>query len=213
MSTTPAGIQRMVADSYQNNPRFRVLDNAIKNAELQRQQAIQGQFDITAFVEGWQYPYGSQIYDNRLSGWEVDAGVNVRLNDQRVLKATRLKAEAQIREFKAQIEAERLELQRKISSQTATLQSNQKVRSEILDAIKQKQASFESRSKIYLSGGSLTIDDVLIPINELTSAEVQLISNQYYTGLAEIVLTAAMGEVYQAVGMKMDASGPVKGKR
>jgi hypothetical protein len=211
MSDTPEGLQRMVLGAYDNNPRFEVLDNAIRDAEVQRQQAIQGELDITAFLEGTQFPFGAVSYDDRVGGWEVQTGVTVRLNDQRVLKASRRRAEAQIRQFKAQSEAERLTIQRKITSQTATLHSNDHVRSEILVAIQQKRAQFERRSKSYLNGGSLlTIDDVLIPLNELTAANVQLAANDYYSGLAEVALMAAMGEVYQTAGVKIGQQAGTK---
>lgn len=215
MSATSQGQMRMVEEAYVNNPRFRVLDNAIRDAELQKQQAIQGTYDITAFVEGTQFPFGAESFDDRLGGWFVEAGVTVRLNDQRVLNATRLKAEARIRQFNAQIDFERLNIQRRISTHTDTLRSNHKVRMQILDAIKQKQATFEYRSRAYLSGESppLTIDDVLIPLNEMTYAEIQLASNRYYSGLAETALTSAMGEVYQVVGMHLEESGSSSGKK
>lgn len=211
MSSMPEGLARMVQESYTNNPRFRVLDNAIKNAELQRSQAIQGKLDITAYLEGTQFPFGAETFDDRLGGWEVGGGVTVRLNDHRVLQASRLKAEAQIRQYKAEIEAERLNIQRKITTNSATLRSNHEVRAAILSNIEQKQATFDHRSRAYLSGGSpFTIDDVLIPLNELTVAEVQLASNRYNSGLAEVALTAAMGEVYQSVGMEIDEAAPKK---
>ncbi|HOB75725.1 MAG TPA: TolC family protein [Phycisphaerae bacterium] len=205
MSATSDGLARMVQEAYTNNPRFRVLDNAIENAELQRRQAIQGTLDITAYLEGTQFAFGAESFDDRVGGWQVQTGVTVRLNDQRVLKASRLKAEAQIRQYKAEIEAERLDIQREITTRTATLRSNHKVRAAILDNIRQKQATFKNRSEAYLAGEStLSIDDVLIPINELAAAEVQLAANRYSSGLAEVALTAAMGEVYRNVGMKMD---------
>jgi outer membrane protein TolC len=204
MSSTPEGLRHMVLEAYDNNPRFQVLDNAIRDAEIQRQQAVAGQYDITAYLQGTQFPFGAETFDDRVGGWEVQAGVTVRLNDQRVLQASRLRAEAQIRQFKAQIEAERLNIQRKITAQTATLRSNNAVRADILEAIRQKQAMFDGRSKTYLSGASpMTIDDVLLPLNELTTAVGQLASSDYYSGLAEVALTAAMGEVFQAVGMEV----------
>jgi outer membrane protein TolC len=214
-SATQEGLARMIEDAYFNNPRFRVLDNAIRDAELQRQQAIVGRYDITAFVEGTQFPFGAETYDDRVGGWQVGAGVTVRLNDQRVLTASRLKAEAQIRAYQAQIETERLNIQRKISTHTSTLRSNHQVRLQLLENVKQKQAAFEYRTRVYLSGGPppMTIDDVLIPLSEMISAEIQLASNAYYSGLADIAIMAATGEVYRVVGMAIDeaaaaASGP-----
>lgn len=206
MSASHEGMQAMLEDAYSNNPTFRVLENAIKDAQLQREQAIVGQFDITAFVEGSQFPFGAETYDDRLGGWRVNSGVSVRLNDQRVLAASRYKAEAQMRKFQAQIEAERLATQRQIATETDTLRSYHALRDKIIDAIAQKNEMFRTRSTIYLEGGPapLTIDDVLAPLSEMTAARVQLAANTYYAGLAETALMGATGEVYRQVGMEID---------
>jgi hypothetical protein len=208
-SLTPEGLEQMILEAYENNPRFRVLNNAIRDAEVQKQQAILGQFDVTAFVQGTQYAFGSETYDDRVGGWALGGGVTVRLNDQRVLSASRQKAEANIRRYKAQIEAERLDIQRRITTQTETLHSNEAIMKEILGAIEEKQAQFAERARIYLNGLNdeprpLSIDDVLIPLNELTSMEFQLASNRYSSGIAETALQAATGEVYRVVGMRIE---------
>jgi hypothetical protein len=51
---------------------------------------------------------------------------------------------------------------------------------------------------------------VLLPLNELTAAVGQLASNDYYSGLAEVALTAAMGEVFRAVGMNVGQASAIK---
>lgn len=207
---TPDGVARMLAEAMENNPRFRVLQDAIADTELQRQQAIAGEFDITAFVEGTQYPLGSVTYDNRVSGWEVGGGVTVRLNDKRVLTATRLKAEAEIRQFRAQIEAERLRIQREITTETNTLKTYHAVHQQILDLQRQKRTEFLERKRLYLEGAQgqpgngLMIDDVLYPLDELTSAQIRLASNAYSIGNSESALMGATGDVYRVVGMRIE---------
>ncbi len=88
----PAGLQHLVQLARTNNPTFSVLSDAIQNAELRRKQAVEGKFDVTAFLEGTLFPIGSETFDNRFGGWTVGAGANVRLNDRRVREAARLKA-------------------------------------------------------------------------------------------------------------------------
>jgi len=210
-SGTPEGLKQMIEDAYDNNPQFRVLGNAIKDAELQREQAIIGKFDITAFVEGTQFAFGAETFDDRVGGWEVGAGLSVRLNDPRVLRVTRLKAEAQIRQFRAEIDAERLEIQKDIVTECDTLRSNHKIRLQLLENVKRIEAEFNERVKRYLGGGNggngnvaaITIDDVLNLLSDRTSALTNLAYHNYLVWYAEIELMAATGEVYRLVGMEM----------
>ena len=208
-SQRPEGRRQMLEEAYENNPRFRVLRDAIKDAELQRSQAILGTYEITAYVEGTQFPFGAETFDDRVGGWQIGAGLSVRLNDQRVLTASRKKAEAGIRRFRAEIEAEQLSVQRQIATQSNKILSYYETRPQILENIDKGTTQFEERSRIYLSGkpSSLTIDDVLTSLSLITSAEVRLASNVYYAARANDALMAASGEVYRLVGMKMEDNG------
>lgn len=203
-SRTREGKERLLADAFANNPEFRVLRDAIKDAELKRAQAIQGDLDITAFVQGTQFAFGSETFDDRVGGWEVTAGVTVRLNDQRVLTASRRKAEAEIREYRAQIRAEELRVQRSIATQSDKLFSYHQSQQQIRDNLHQTQVEYEQRSEAYLNGAqsNLTIEDVLSALNSYISALIRLASNRYSTWLAEQTLMTDTGEVYQLVGME-----------
>lgn len=81
----PNKVHALLQKARENNPAFAVLRDAKSNAELQRQRAIKGRYDVTAFLEGTLYPVGSVTFDDRFEGWTVGGGVNVRLNDRRVL--------------------------------------------------------------------------------------------------------------------------------
>ena len=206
---TRQGKEAMLADAYENNPKFRVLENGITDEELKRDQAIKGDFDVTAFMEGTQFAFGPETYDDRVGGWEVTAGLTVRLNDQRVLTATRMKAEAQIRKYRARIEAEQLLVQRSIATYSDRLCSYYDSRSQILQNIEDTEAEFEERRKAFFGDNpqDLTIDDVLTALNSHISAHIRLGSNRYYTWLAEARLMLATGEVYQLAGLRLDENG------
>jgi len=207
--STPEGRAAMLEEAYANNPRFRVLQDAIKDAELQKQAAIQGRYDVTAFVEGTQFPFGAVTYDDRLGGWLLGGGVNVRLNDQRVLTASRLKAEAQIRQYQAEIEAERLGIERKIMDNSDKLQAYHRIRTEARELTRKKEQEFRLRSEAYFTGAnpSLTVDDVLGPLAEWAAAEYRLVANQYYIRSADLQVISATGELYQMVGMDINTIG------
>jgi outer membrane protein TolC len=201
--STPQGRDAMIQMAYENNPRFRVLQNAINDAELQRQQAIIGRYDVTAFMQGTMFPFGASAFDDRLGGWLVGGGVNVRLNDNRVLTASRLKAEAQVRQFKAEIEAERLTIQRKIIDNGEQLQSYQKILVEAREVARKKNEAYKKRVSVYVEGSNpkLMVDDLITLLQEWIVAENRLAANRYYIGLAELQLMTASGEMYRIAGM------------
>jgi outer membrane protein TolC len=209
-SRTPEGLQQLIEDAYRSNPTFRVLKNAIKDAELQREQAVAGKLDITAYLEGTHYPVGAVAFDDRFHGWQVGTGVSVRLNDQRVLTATRLKAEAQIRQFQAQMEAERISIQRQITTETDQLRSNHDMRPQMVQLVQQKQAEYDETIELYLAAHAsvLSFDDVVTNLNQVTAAEVRLAANRCSCGTSIASLMAATGEVYRLAGMQVDDSEP-----
>ena len=206
---TPEGQEEMLAEAYDNNPQFQVLNDAIRDSDLKRTQAIQGKLDITAFAEGTQFAFGSETFDDRVGGWQASGGVTLRLNDQRVLTASQKKAEAEIRGFRAQIVAEQLSVQREIATQSSALLSYIETRSQIFDNIEKTRAELTERRRIYLSAGPpvMTIDEVLTSLSGLSNAECRLVENTYYSALAETRLMTATGEVYRLVGMQMKNKG------
>lgn len=204
LTASPESLDRLLEEAHQNNPTFRVLNDAIRDAELQRTQAIKGKYDVTAFVEGTQFPLGSETFDDRLDGWTIGAGLTFRLNDHRVLNATRLKAEAQIRQFRARADAEEVTMRRRIITETEALEDNDKQRNNLLNVIEQKQAEFARRLKDYFQDqNDIDIDRVLSSRREVVNAEVRLSSTQYNSGNREARLMGATGRVYEIVGLKI----------
>ena len=201
------GRQLLIEEAYNNNPRFRVLEDAISDAELQRRQAIDGRYDITAFMEGTQFAFGAETFDDRVGGWQIGGGVTIRLNDSRVLTASRLKAEARIRQYQAEIEAERISIQRRIIDNADQLISYDRIAREEGEILKKKEAEFRRRSVIYFEGSdpTMSIDDVLGPMSEWTTAQIRVSANRYYMGNAELQLLSATGEFYRIAGMDMDS--------
>jgi len=201
--------RQLLTEAYDNNPRFRVLNDAIRDAELKRTQAIIGKHDITAFAQGTQHAFGAETFDDRVGGWEIEGGVSFRLNDQRVLNASIKKAEAEIRSYQAQIQAEELSVQQQVAVQSATLTSYVESKAQILQNITEAESEFQARRKAYFGGQSttLTIDDVLTSLSNITTGEIRLVANQYYTALADNALMSASGYLYQMANLKLTEDG------
>jgi outer membrane protein TolC len=183
-----------------------VLEDAIRNAELKRSQAILGTYDITAFVEGTNFPFASRDFDDRVNGWQVIAGITVRLNDRRVLTSSLKKAEAEIRSYRAQIAAEENDIRDQITIRADRLLSYFRSRSEITANISRARAQFEERCEAYFwrQAAKMIIDDVLTPLYMLTDAQVQLATNLNQITDAENDLLVATGEVYRLVGIQIE---------
>ena len=138
-------------------------------------------------------------------------GTNTRTKFVLSLTASRLKAEAQIREFKAKIEAERLSIQQSVINATDNLRSKEELRIQILELISQRRDDYRDRVKRYLEDKdpSVIIDDVIYPLSNWTSAKVRLATNRLYRGTSTASLMAATGEVYRMVGMKVRYRSPL----
>ncbi len=202
---SPEGQRELLTRAYENNPRFAVLQDAIRNAELKRSQAILGSYDITASLEGTHFPFGGREFDDRFRGWLLTAGITVRLNDRRVLTASLKKAEAEIRAFRAQIQAEENDIRDQVTVRADRLRSYYQSRPQIIENISRARAQFEERCEAYFfrKVAKMTIDDVLTPLYLLTDAEVQLATNLNQIADAENDIIVATGEVYRLVGIRL----------
>jgi outer membrane protein TolC len=203
---TEAGRRAMVAEAFRHNPTFEVLADAIKDARLQHRQAVLGKYDITAYVQGTQFPMASEGFDDRVDGWQIGAGLSMRVNDQRVLSATRNKAQAQILEYSRKIDAERLRLKRLIATQSKRLMLFYEQRPTVLKNIATNLAEYEKRREAYLARARplRTIEEVHTAVDTLFRAEMQRYNNAYYASLAERNLMAFTGEIYRLVGLEID---------
>jgi hypothetical protein len=206
LALTDQGRREMVEEAFENNMQFRVLADAIADSKLKRQQALDGKLDITTFIDGTQFAFGSESFDDRVGGWLVQGGVTVRVNDPRVLTASREKAEAEIRQFEAEILAEKLRVQRQVIEESTVLASYHESRPKVLENLEKARDEYEQRAQAYFSGSdeTLSIDDVLTSLSSITVAETRLASNIYYSRLSEDELLTATGEVYRRVGLEID---------
>lgn len=208
----PGELHSLLQQARENNPAFAVLRDAKNNAELKRQRAVKGRYDVTAFLEGTTFPVGSESFDDRFHGWTVGGGVNLRLNDRRVLKHTLLKAESEIRQFDAEIEAEELLVRRRITTETQGLLENDRNRSQILEVIRQKGDEFKRRREDYFAG-RINIDQLIETRGGITSMESSLGSNLYNSANREARLLLATGRVYELVGLRVRSDEAADSKR
>jgi outer membrane protein TolC len=199
---TPKGLESLIERARQNNPAFEVLENAIRNTELQHDQAVRGKFDVTTFVEGTLFPFGSKDLDSRSTGWAVGGGINVRLNDQRARGATRLKTEALIRQFRAEIEAEEINIRRKIHSTTTAIWDNHANRDQMLDVARRKAAEYKSRLDEYFAE-TINIDQLMSTRSDIASNASSLANIVYNSADRESTLILAVGQIYEMVGLKI----------
>jgi len=125
------------------------------------------------------------------------------LNDRRVMEATRLKAESQIRQFKSAIQAEEILMRRRILTMTQGILDNHENRQKVREVTQQKAVEYQQRLEAYFNG-EVNIDQLLDSRSELASAESSLASNQYNSANRESNLLGATGRIYEIVGLTFD---------
>ena len=202
-ATDPDELEELIVRARENNPTFNVLRDAIDNSKLQRRQALEGRYDVTTFLEGSLFPVGAETFDDRLDGWLVGGGVTVRLNDRRVLDSTRLKAEAEIRQFKARIETEEVLMRRRIITATQSLLDNHDNRTKLLEAREQQIGVYDQRREEYFAN-TVNIDQLLDARSAISSTESNLASNLYSSRGRQRQLMGAMGRIYDIVELKIE---------
>ena len=202
---TPEGRRQLLSDAYDNTPKFRVLADAIRDAELKRTLLLRAKYDITAFTQGTRFAFGSETFDDRVGGWELTAGASIRVNDPRVLNASLDKAAAEIRQYQNEIEALRLQIQNQIDTQSALLVSYEESLEPVLKNIETTRTVLEERWADYLDRGpqALSIDNLLGAIGRATTADCQLLSVAFSVGLSDVNLMTTTGYVYKLVGLEI----------
>ena len=199
----PDQLEGLIVSARANNPTFKVLRDAIANSELQRRQALEGRYDVTTFVEGTLFPVGSETFDDRLDGWLVGGGLTVRLNDHRVLTATRLKAEAEIRQFKARIETEELFMRRRIITETQGILDNHDNRNKLLEARRRQVEVFAQRREEYFAN-TVNVNQLLESRSAISGTEQNLADILYSTRGRERRLMSATGKIFDMVNLRID---------
>ncbi|MEM7232829.1 MAG: TolC family protein [Planctomycetota bacterium] len=206
----PSEFDELLERARENDPTFRVLNDAIRDTELQRQQAISGKYDVTTFLEGTMFPLGSESFDDRLDGWTLGGGVSFRLNDARVLDRTRLKAESEIRQFRARIRSSELQMRRRIRIETRGLLDNHRNREELIRNREQNGTVYEQRRGEYFRG-EVNVDQLLSARSQLLSSATSVEANHYNTRSRVRRIMGATGEFYDRVGLGMTQRANSKG--
>jgi outer membrane protein TolC len=122
-----------------------------------------------------------------------------------VLTATRLEAEAQIRQFRAEIEAEEIRMRRRIITETRGLLDND-VHRKKLNLTREKQIALWTRQRDAYLAGTININQLLQARRDLRSTDIELAQNTYGSESRERRLMGALGVIYDVVGLDIEAS-------
>ena len=117
-----------------------------------------------------------------------------------MLNATRLKAEAEIRQFEAKMRAEEINMRRRITTETRGLLDNHANRQKLLETRTQRAEVWKSRVADYFEG-KVNIDQVIEARQDLRSTDVDLAQNVYGSESRQRRLMGALGLIYDAVGL------------
>ena len=167
-----ASREELTESAVANDAEIRVLENALENALLKRRLAEQGKWDIFGSVFGRQDLRGEGNPSDPY-GYEVGVGLNVKLNDPKLLKLSTQRADADASKFKAEITRRSQQVRNLIDrrlvsaiSQRAQLDANKA-------SVISREAVFQQKVADYIDGRD-TIDNLI-------NAQVNLFQTQRNT--------------------------------
>ena len=116
-----------------------------------------------------------------------------------------MKAEAQIRQFQSEIEAEEIKMRRQISTEPKGIVDNESNRKKILEVVAQVTREYQQRLSEYFEG-EINIDQLLETRAEMTNSQTDVAANLYNTSNREINLLGATGRIYELAGLAIESS-------
>ena len=116
-----------------------------------------------------------------------------------------MKTEALIRQFRAEIEAEEINIRRKIHSTTKAIWDNDANRNQMLDVARRKAAEYKERLDEYFAD-TINIDQLLSTRSDIASNASSLANIIYNSADRESSLILAIGQIYEMVGLKIGGS-------
>jgi outer membrane protein TolC len=183
---------RLIDETVTNDVEIRVLQIARDNAELKRQLALKGRWDIVGrLFAGYDFRARGDDPAER-SGYRAGVAFSVRRNDPKLLRISLLRAEAEIRKYDARVEFRRREVANELRRRLVQADSLRKVVVERSASLGLRRGVFEQKRSAYVDGAD-TIENLL-----------QARSQLYDTGEE---LVESLGELYSIIVELDDASG------
>ena len=195
--------EQILKEAYENDAEMRLLEIARKDAELKRNLAERGSWDIFGRLNVAADLEGSGELD-RHSGYSVGLGVSIRRIDPGLRQISLEKAQAEIDKFGAEIKRRTQELRNFVERKTTIATSLRKQAS-------QREASLVSRRQVYdqkveaYRNTDETMDNVIAARQKLYSSGIDLayVFGEFFEIITE--LDESTGVYFAKLGIHIDS--------
>lgn len=192
-------IQEVIDEAVENDVEIRILEIARRNAELKKELAKKGKWDITGKLFG-NYDLDNQGNNPRDSRrYQVGLGISVQRNDPKLLLLSMRQAEAEIRRFEAQITWRKRQVVNLIKRRLTQGRSQRNLIEELKASRVLRMQVYQQKLVDYRSGIE-SLDNLIRARNALYDTDDDLIeaSEEYYDIVIE--LDVASGYYFQQLG-------------
>jgi outer membrane protein TolC len=193
------GIEELIAEAVRNDVEIQVLEIARKNAELKRQLAINGRWDIIGRLSGG-YDFPSRgVNPARPGGYRAGLSMSVQRNDPKLLSISLRQSAAEMRKFGAQVAYRERQLQNEIRRNLVQAANARRVIQELMAGRELRRAVYEIKRTDYLAGAD-TVDNLLQTRSQLYNLEDDLLEEliEFYEIIID--LDEATGQYFVQLG-------------
>jgi outer membrane protein TolC len=192
-------LDALIQDAIENDVEIRVLKIAQSNAELKKRLAKQGKWDIFGKLFG-NYDFARRGDDRRKrEGYEVGLGISIQRNDPKLLLLSMRQAEAEIRQFNAQILWRERQVEHLIKRRVSEARTLRQLIDELKASRTLRHSVYTQKHQSFLSGQE-TIDNLIQTRESLFETETELVERLAKFFEIVIELDVASGFYFKHLG-------------
>ncbi len=192
-------IETLIQEAIQEDVEIRVLKIAQSNAELKKRLAKQGNWDIIGKLFG-NYDFAQRGDDRRgREGYEVGLGFSIQRNDPKLLLLSMRQADAEIRQFNAQILWRERQVEHLIKRRVSEARTLRQLIDELKASRELRRSVYTQKHQSFLSGEE-TIDNLIQSRDSLFDTEKDLVERLAKFFEIVIELDVASGYYFKHLG-------------
>ncbi len=199
-------LEWLTQEATENDVEIRVLNVARDNAELKKELAKKGKWDILGNLSA-EYDFAERGDDlRRKSGYQVGLGFSIQRNDPKLLLLSMRQAGAEIKRFSAQIEWRERKVKHLIQRRVSQARSTMELIESLQRSRTLRQSVFTQKLKSYLAGED-TVENLIKARDSLFDTEENIVERHADFYQTVIELDVASGFYFKQLGDLVDSIG------
>ena len=203
-------IETIINEAIENDVEIRVIKVARSNAELKKDLAKKGKWDIFGKLFG-NYDFEQRGDDRRRrSSYELGLGFSVQRNDPKLLLLSMQQADAEIKRFDAQVEWRERKVHHLIKRKISQARSSRHLIEELKTSRTLRQSVFAQKLEAYKSGNE-SIDNLIQSRDSLFDTEKDIVERieEFFEIVIELDVTSGfyfkhLGDLVNEIGEAYD---------